>query len=123
MIASFLLLFLLLFLFLRAAGEGPVADLLLQPGVVSVAEGGEVVDPGRGRPGPVLPVAGAGLGVAVPADGERDRGPGGLPAEADLDAGQVERVLCRPGHHPEHMSSVLLRQCSVQLLVGIISGF
>ena len=75
-----------------AVDEGPVADLLLQAGVVRVAEGGEVVDPGRGRPVPALVVAGAGLGVAVAADGERDGGPGGLAAGPDLDAGQVERV-------------------------------
>ena len=35
---------------LAAVDEGPVADLVLQAGVVGVAEGGEVVDPGRGRP-------------------------------------------------------------------------
>src|SRR5512135_3526705 len=82
-----------LFLLLMAAvDEGAVADLVLQPGVPVVAEGGEVVDPGRGRLGALLAVAGAGLGVAVPADGERDGGPGGLPAGPDLDAGQVERV-------------------------------
>jgi hypothetical protein len=59
---------------------------------VAAAEGGEVVDPGRGRLGPALAVGGAGLGVAVPADRERDSGPGGLAAGPDLDPVQVERV-------------------------------
>src|SRR5690242_5256838 len=107
---------------LAAVDEGPVADLLLQAGVVRVAEGGEVVDPGRGRPVAPLVVAGAGLGVAVPADGERDGGPGGLPAGPDLDAGQVERVLCRPGHHPDRGSSALVRQWRVRNFIGIIPG-
>jgi hypothetical protein len=92
--------FLLLLLFLLAAAdERPVADLVLQPGVPVVAEGGEVVDPGRGRLGAGLPVTGAGLRVAVPADRERDGGPGRLPAGPDLGMAQVERVLWRSGHY------------------------
>jgi hypothetical protein len=70
---------------------------------VAVAEGAQVVDPGRGRLGAGLPVAGAGLGVAVPAHDERDGGPGGLPGEADLDPVQVERgeqqLDIRPASH------------------------
>jgi len=90
-----------LFLFLIAAvDEGPVADLVLQPGVVVVAEDGEVVDPGGCRLGPVLAVGGAGLGMAVPTDGERDRGPGGLAAGPDLDLAQVERVEDQLGVPP-----------------------
>src|ERR1700746_832042 len=91
MIVAFPRIFLLLLLLL-AVDEGAIADLVLQPGVVSVAEGSEVVDPGRGRLCAGLPVSGAGLGVAVPGDRERDGGPGGLAGEADLDAVQVERV-------------------------------
>src|SRR5437899_2576419 len=48
---------------LRAADEEPVGDLLAQGLVVAVAQGGQVVDPGRGRLGAGLPVRGAGLGV------------------------------------------------------------
>ena len=70
---------------------------------MAVAEGGEVVDPGRGGLGAGLAVGEAGLGVAVPADGERDGGPGGLPAGPDLDPVQVERVEhqldVRPASH------------------------
>jgi hypothetical protein len=73
---------------LAAVDEGAVADLVFQPGVVGVAEGGEVVDPGRGRLGAVPAVGSAGLGVAVPADSERDGGPGGLAAGPDLDTAQ-----------------------------------
>ena len=83
-----------------AADEEPVGDLLAQGLVVAVAEGGQVVDPGRGRLGAGLPVRGAGLGVAVPSDDERDGGPGRLPGEADLDPVQVERGEQQLDHPP-----------------------
>src|SRR6266702_2144950 len=68
---SFLFLFLL-----GGAGEGGVVDLAGDLPVVLLAEQGEVVDAG-GAGGVVAGQRlGAGLGVGVPGDVVRDRGPG-----------------------------------------------
>jgi hypothetical protein len=61
---------------------------------VPLAESGEVVDPGRGGLGAPAAVGEAGLGMPVPADRERDGGPGGLPAGPDLDPVQVALSSC-----------------------------
>jgi hypothetical protein len=82
-----------------AGAQAGVADEL--PGQSGVMGGGDhrgVVDPGgrRRRAG----LLGPGLGVGVPADDVRDRGPGGGTVVADLDGGHVERVEEQPGVHP-----------------------
>src|SRR5260370_555654 len=83
-----------------AVDEEPVGDLVAQGGVVAVAEGGQVVDPGRGGLGAGLPVGEAGLGVAVPADGERHRGPRPPPGAPDPPPAPAQQGEPPPAHPP-----------------------
>jgi hypothetical protein len=85
----------------RVADEGGVVDLRLQLGAVGGIQDPQVVDPGGLRLLARPAVAGAGLGVPVAGDDERDglaRGPALVP---HVDIGQIEGVLCRPWHHPD----------------------
>src|SRR5215472_2655068 len=72
--------------------EGGVVDLGLQAGAVGLVEDAQVVDAGGLGLGALLAVAGAGLGVPVAADEERDGFPGGLALVPHVDVGQVEGV-------------------------------
>src|SRR5579859_215536 len=58
--------------FLRAVDEGGVVDAGLQAGAVGLVEDAQVVDPGGLGFGALLVIGGAGLGVPVAADEERD---------------------------------------------------
>ena len=61
----------------------------------------QVVDPGGLRLGTLPAVVGAGLGVPVPADEERDGLAGRLALVPNLDIGQVERVLWSAARYAE----------------------
>jgi hypothetical protein len=74
----------------RVVDEGGVVDLRLQLGAVGGIEDPQVVDPGGLRLGALPAVAGAGLGVPVAADDERDGLARGLALVPHLDTGQVE---------------------------------
>src|SRR5690349_20178310 len=76
----------------RVVDEGGVVDLGLQAGAVRGIEDLQVVDPGGLGLLARLIVAGAGLGVPVPADGERDGLADGLALVPHVDVSQVERV-------------------------------
>jgi len=105
------------------SGKGVVVNRLRSFPVVLLAEEGDVVD--AGGAGGVVAAAGvfrAGLGVGVPGDVMRGRGPGVLTVAPDEQDGQVEWVLCRPGHHPDHGSSALVRQWRARNFIGIILG-
>src|SRR5215472_9195198 len=90
-----------------AAGTGGaergVADPAGDLPVVLVAEQGQVVDAGRAGGVIAGQRLGAGLGVRVPGDVVRGRGPGVLPARPHLQHGQVKWVEDQldppPGQH------------------------
>src|SRR5438876_7677793 len=76
----------------RVVDEGGVVDLGLQVGAVGGVEDPQVVDPGGLRLLALAAVTGAGLGVPMTADDERDGLASGLALVPHLDAVQVERV-------------------------------
>ena len=80
----------------RAVDEGGVVDLGLQAGAMGLVEDVQVADPGGLGLLALLLVAGAGLGVPVAADDERDslaRGPALVPYVDACQAGRVEDQL------------------------------